>query len=117
MLADPVAAGELEEEPAVEAARRLELDILDTGVVAQSGGANPVLEALLTAHRALAFEQEGKPVDMFEGAAFGLGLKFLEASGHAVKTEFGEQGHGGMAAGSVGVLAAACRAAMAATAR
>jgi len=96
MLADPVAAGEAEEEPAVEAARRLEVDILDAGVVAQRGGASAVLEALLTARRALAFEQEGEPVGVFEGAAFGLGLELLEAFGHTVQSELGEQAHGGM---------------------
>lgn len=55
-LADEVAAGELEEEVAVETARGAEVDILDLGVMAQPGGAGTGLETLLTAGRHLAFD-------------------------------------------------------------
>lgn len=47
-LPDPVAAGELQEEIAIEAAGGAEVDILDLGVMAQLCGTGSRLEALLT---------------------------------------------------------------------
>ena len=49
MMPDPVAAGELQEQIAVEAAGGAEVDVLDLGVMAEPGGTGSRLEALLAA--------------------------------------------------------------------
>ncbi|MNL47523.1 hypothetical protein D3C87_1703160 [compost metagenome] len=82
-LPDPVAAGQLHEEIAVEAAGGAEVDILDLGVVAQLGGAGSRLEALLAAGGRLAFEKQGKPFAMLEASGFRLHLEFLIGACHA----------------------------------
>ena len=67
-FADPVAAGELQEQRAVEAAGGAEVDVLDLRGMAQPGGAGAALEPLLPAQRRLPLEQEGEPFGMLEGA-------------------------------------------------
>ena len=64
MVPDPVAAGELQEQIAVEAAGGAEVDVLDLGIMAQFCGTCPGLEALLAARRRLAcwFPRRSEPV-------------------------------------------------------
>lgn len=57
MLPDPVAAGELEKQIAVEAAGGAEVDVLDLGVMTEPGGTGSRLEALLAARRRLALKK------------------------------------------------------------
>ena len=95
-LADEVAAGELEKESSVEPARGPEVDILDDGIVAELGGPGPSFEALLLSRRGFALKQESEPVAVLEDTRLGLVLQVLEALGHAVKAEFGEQAEGRM---------------------
>ena len=88
---DPLAAGKLEEEAAVETAGSSEVDILDTGLVAQTSGTGAGLEALLAAHRHLVVEQQGEPFAMLQGPGLGLGFEVLEGLRHAVQAEAGKQ--------------------------
>ena len=62
-LADPVAAGELEEQRAVKAALGTEVDIFDLRIMSQPGRTGPGLEAFLAAKRRFLLEQNGnRPV-------------------------------------------------------
>src|SRR5918994_581326 len=95
-LADPVAAGELEKEPAIQTTGSPEVDVLDMSIMAQVSRPGPALKPLLAAQGRLALEQERKPVAMLQSTRLWLGLQILEAFGHAVKTKIGQQGEGGM---------------------
>ena len=53
MVPDPVAAGELQEQIAVEATGGAKVDVLDLGVMAEPGGTSSRLETLLAARRCL----------------------------------------------------------------
>ena len=64
-LFDPAAGGELEEQRAVEPARILIVDVLDTGAVAQLGGAGAGLELLLPGNY--------PPLSATDGAVGGAG--------------------------------------------
>ena len=64
MRIDPFAAGELLEQPAIEAARGAVIDILDDGVVAQPGIAQPGREALVAAMGHLAIDEQAEPIGM-----------------------------------------------------
>ena len=66
------------------------IDILDDGVVAQSGIAQPGGETLVAAVGDLAIDEEGEPIGMGEGRAFAGSFKFGEGLGHAGKPEVGE---------------------------
>jgi hypothetical protein len=55
---DPLAAGELVEQRPIKAAQSAVIDILDDGVVAQSGMAQPGGEALVAAMRHVAIDRE-----------------------------------------------------------
>jgi hypothetical protein len=94
--ADPVAAGELEEQAAIETAGGAEVDILDAGLVAQARGTGAALEALLAAHRHLPVEQQGEPFGMLQSPGLGLGFQVVEGLGHAVQAEAGEKVEGRM---------------------
>ena len=87
MLADPVAAGELQEQRAVEPARCAVVDVLDGGEMAQLGGPGACLEALLLAHRHLVLEQDAEPFHVVESLALGVGGQIAQALGHAVQAE------------------------------
>ena len=63
---DPLAAGELVEQGAIEAARGAVIDILDDGMVAQPGIAQPGGQALVAAMRHLAIDQQAEPIGMGE---------------------------------------------------
>ena len=60
MGVDPFAAGELVEQPTIEAARGAVIDILDDGVVAQLGLAQPGGEALVAAIGNFAIDAAGR---------------------------------------------------------
>jgi hypothetical protein len=87
VLADPVAAGQAQEQRSVEAAGRAEVGVLDGGGVPQLGGARAGLEALLLPQRGFPFDQQAESLAVFKGAAFGIGFQFLESFGHAVQAK------------------------------
>jgi len=62
VLADPLAAGEREEESTVEAAVGAEVDVLDDGSLPQSGVAEPASQALVLAAGRLAIDEQPKPI-------------------------------------------------------
>ena len=62
----------------------------------QLGGSSSAFEAFLLAQRFLVFQEQSQPFGVFEATRFGLGIKVLEAFGHAVKTEAMQQIEGGM---------------------
>ena len=64
MGVDPTALGELLEQRAVEAARGTVIDILDGGLMAQSGIAQAGEQAPVTSIAGLPIEQQGKPFGM-----------------------------------------------------
>jgi hypothetical protein len=80
---DPLAAGELMERGAIEAAREAVIDLLDDGVAAQPGIAQPGGEALVVAMGDLAIDQQAEPIGMGERRAFAGGFEFGEGLGHA----------------------------------
>src|SRR5580693_1617389 len=63
---DPLAIGELVEESAVEPAWGPVIDVLDAGLLAQSGIAQPGGKPLGAAMGELAIEQDAEPVGMSE---------------------------------------------------
>ena len=79
--ADPVSAGEIEEERAVEAAHDTVIDLQDAGGQARLGGAGAAIELLLLAQRRFLFEQERQPFSMVEtgGLAHDAGLAIDDA--------------------------------------
>jgi hypothetical protein len=70
-LANPVAAGKLEEEPAVEPPDGTKVGVLDLGLVAQAGSAGSGLDAFLATQRRSPLEQQGEPVAVLQDAASG----------------------------------------------
>lgn len=89
-FADPIATGQLEEEPAIETADGAEVGVFDLRVVTQPGGAGSGLEALLATQRRLAFEEQREPLGMLQGAGIGLRLEILEAFGHEYSNAAGQ---------------------------
>ena len=90
MRVDPFAAGELLEQPPIEAARGPVIDILDAGVVTQFGIAQPGGQALVAAMRHPAIDQQAEPIGMGEGRPLAGGFEFGEGLGHAGEAELGE---------------------------
>ena len=86
MVADPLAGGELEEEGAVEAAWGPVIDVLDAGLLAQSGIA-PGGQPLVAAMGELAIDQQPEPVGMSERGGFVGGLELGKGLGHAGETQ------------------------------
>src|SRR6516225_5272730 len=74
---DPAAFDELLEEGAVEAAGAAVVDVLDGGVMAQPGIAQPPRQLLVVAMSDLAVEQQAEPLGM--GSA-GRGLRWGRSS-------------------------------------
>jgi hypothetical protein len=95
-LTDPVAAGELEEQRAIETADGAVVDVLDAGGMAQPGGAGAGLEALLPAQRHFLFDDEREPFGMAEAGGLWVGGEILEALGHAVEAEVTQEIEGRM---------------------
>jgi hypothetical protein len=80
---DPLAVGELLEQSAVEAARGPVIDVLDAGLLAQSGIAQPGGQPLVAAMSELAIDQQPEPVGMSERGGFVGGLELDKGLGHA----------------------------------
>ena len=90
MRVDPFAGGKFVKQCAIEAARGTVIDVLDDGVVAQSGIAQPGGKALVAAMGDLAIDEQAEPIGMGQGCAFAGGFEFSEGLGHAGKSKFGE---------------------------
>ena len=90
MRVDPLAAGELVEQRAVKPARDTVIDVLDDGMMAQPGIAQPGGKALVAAMGNLAIDEETEPIGMGQGCPLAGGFEFGEGLGHAGKPEFGE---------------------------
>jgi hypothetical protein len=80
---DPLAMGELLVQSAVEASRGSVIDILDAGLLAQSGIAQPGSKALVAAMGELAIDQQAQPVGMGEHSGFVGGFELGKGLGHA----------------------------------
>ena len=90
MRVDPLAAGELVERPAIEATRGTVIDVLDDGLMAQPGIAQPSGETFVTTMGDFAIDQQAEPIGMSEGGPFAGGFEFGESLGHAGKPELSE---------------------------
>ena len=66
MRIDPLAAGEFVEQRPIETAMNSVIDVLDDGIVAQSGIAQPSRETLVPAMGDLALDEQAKPIGMGE---------------------------------------------------
>ena len=83
MHVDPLAIGELVEQSAVEPARGPVIDVLDAGLLAQSGIAQPGGQPLVAAMGEFAIDQQPKPVGMSERGGFVGSFEFGKRLGHA----------------------------------
>jgi len=82
VLAYPAAAGKLEEQRAVQAARSTEVRVLDRGRLAQLGVAQPARQALVVPAGGFAVDQQAKSVLARQvGRLRGI-LQFGERLGH-----------------------------------
>jgi hypothetical protein len=92
---EPVAGGELLEQPPIEAPRGGEVDVLDAGLgEAQLGGPEPGLETAILTLGGFPIEQQAEPVGVLESLGFGMVAELLESLGHAGEAELGELGRG-----------------------
>lgn len=82
---DPFAGSEFMEQRAIEAAVNSVIDILDDGIVAQSGIAQPGREALVAAMGDLTIDEQTEPIGMGEGRPLAGGFEFGESLGHSGK--------------------------------
>jgi len=80
---DPLAIGELLEQSAVEAACGSVIDVLDAGLLAQPGIAQPGGKPLVAAMSELAIDQQRKPVGMSECGGFVGSVELGKRLGHA----------------------------------
>ena len=96
MGVDPLALGQLLEPRAVKTAGTTIVDILDAGLMAQFGDAQPRREALVLSPGRLAIEQKPEPFVMAESAGFAVGGDFGEGLGHSMQAKGVELIEGGM---------------------
>src|SRR6266513_370368 len=82
---DPLAIGELLKQSAVEAAWGPVIDVLDAGLLAQSGIAQPGGKPLVAAMGELAVDQQPEPVGMGERGGFVGSFEFGKGLSHAGK--------------------------------
>jgi len=87
VLLDPLALRELAELAAVEAARRLVVDILDAGLLAQFCIAQACCKTLVMAQRDFVFEQQREPFGVAKRTGFALRFDVDKRFCHAVKTK------------------------------
>ena len=87
---DPFAGSKLVEQGAIEAARGTVIDVLDDGMVAQSGIAQPRCETFVAAMGDLTIDAQAEPIGLGEGRAFAGGFEFGKGLGHAGKPKLGE---------------------------
>src|SRR5258708_18918782 len=90
MRVDRLGGGELVEQRAIETAVNSVVDVLDDGMVAQSGIAQAGSKALVAAMGSLAMDEETEPLGMGEGCGVAGGVEFGEGLGHAGKPKLGE---------------------------
>ena len=91
MRIDPAAFGELLEQRAIETARGAVIDVLDRGLMAQPGIAQPGEQALVAAIADLAIEQQAEPFGMGQRRGFAGCFDLAEGLGHAGKSELMKQ--------------------------
>ena len=96
MVADPLAAGELVEQSAVEAAGRMQVDILDDGGLTQPGLAQAAGEALVLPAGRLAIDQQAEPVLARQLGGIRRVLHLDEGVGHGSKAERAQALDGGV---------------------
>lgn len=87
MVAQPLAGGELLEQRAVEAARRVQIDVFDNGGLAQLGLAQAAGKALVLAAGRLAVDQQAEPVFPAQLGGVGRVLQLDEGIGHGRQAE------------------------------
>src|SRR5215472_16804531 len=87
MLADPFAAGKLEEESTVEPAVGAEVDVLDYRRLAQPGLAQAASKSLVLAAGRLAIDEQPKPIFVTEFAGIGSVLQFDKGISHGSEAE------------------------------
>ena len=93
---DPVAGDELVEQRLVETARRLHVDILDDGRLAQAGELQSGDEPLVLALDGLAVDHQREPLLEGERGDVGLSPLLLQRLGHAGEPERDQAVVGGM---------------------
>src|SRR5271157_425975 len=93
---DPLALDQLLESRTVKTAGTTIIDILDAGLLAQFGDAQPRREALVLSQGRLAIEQKPEPFVMAEPAGLLVGGEFGEGLGHAMQAKGVELIEGGM---------------------
>src|SRR5712691_9904195 len=96
MPIDPIAGNELLEQRLVEPARRLEVDVLSHGVLAQARESQSAHESFVLALGGLAVDQEREPLIEVERGDVGLLALFLQRLCHADEAECDETVVGGM---------------------
>ena len=87
---DPLAIGELVEQSAVEAAWGSVIDVLDAGLLAQSGIAQPGGKPLVAAMGELAIDQQPEPVGMSERGGFVGSFELGKRLGHAEEAKLAQ---------------------------
>jgi hypothetical protein len=80
---DPLAIGELVEQGAVEAAWGPVIDVLDAGLLAQSGIAQPGGKPFVAAVGEFTIDQQPEPVGMAECGSLTRGFEFGKSLSHA----------------------------------
>src|SRR3981189_2025526 len=93
---DPLALDQLLEQRGVKTAGTTIIDILDAGLLAQFGDAQPRREALVLSPRRLALEQKPEPFVMAEPVNLTVGGDFDEGLGHPMQAKGVELIEGGM---------------------
>ena len=96
MFADPAPVGEGEDELPVEAAAVSEVDVLDAGVMLESGAAQPVGELPRVALGEFAIDEQAEPLLERQSVDLG-GVELLgQGLGHPGAAELQELVHGRM---------------------
>ena len=83
MRVDPLAIGKLLKQSVVQAAWGSVIDVLDAGLMAQSGIVQPGGKPFVVPMRELAIEQEAEPVGMGERSGFVGGFELGKGPGPA----------------------------------
>jgi hypothetical protein len=87
MIAQPFAGDEFLEQGAIQATRRVQVDVLDDGGLAQLGLAQPARQALVLAAGRLAVDQEAVPVFPSQLGGVGRVVQLDEGFGHGRQAE------------------------------
>jgi hypothetical protein len=84
---DPFACDQLLEQGTIKTARIAIVDILDAGLLAQFGDAQPRREALILSPRCFAIKQESEPFVMAKTVGLTAGRNFSEGLGHTMQAK------------------------------